>query len=591
MGNITNIKNFYSRSPIWKPRKHATPVLDGYVGAVANQSYPGSVWKEGSNYYAIAASGGHLYAWTGTSPTAFTQSNKFMPLGGAGTWDEVYIPTAFIRKIGGVYHAYYTGDNSSSGTGESQTFKLGLATSNSPITGYTKSLSNPIFNIASANTLFGFKMDNVIVTDMVFEGGVYYWFCAASDNSTRWAIYVATSTSHLGPITPMAVLFYGNDIDYKNNVLQLPSVFRTAWGWVMQYTIGMSVNTHQERNLRTAYCVGDIPNNFTLVDEDILNVGRRFTWDEMRVYGANWFKPIDDGAYKTLQQISGESILYYSGHDISGTNTGKTGAAFYTEIPDVRQGRTPKAITWASGNPIANIPNGLAWCKAGENCFRNKDGKVYQIANRYNNRSPLVSFYGQFPTYVAADAAYNNKPVMTFDGVNNFMSFGKGFGNPSSFSVFIVCDTSNVSFRNFLFGSIDAGGATDKMLHLLGVRTEVTGGFDCFITDGAGNFTNNRSSAQVFFANTPLIVGATYQNGDNFCTLYKNGIAIGTVSVSSAALSTGTHFNNVSLGRGGNWNSRYWPGRIAEIVMHSRVVTADERDDINGQLITEYGIV
>lgn len=83
--------------------------------------------------------------FSGTSPTSLTLGSEVLSPGTSGEWDDSQVRDPTIQKIGSTYYMWYTGSRNTAITD----FKIGLATSSSLTSGWTKHGSNPIFSRAS----------------------------------------------------------------------------------------------------------------------------------------------------------------------------------------------------------------------------------------------------------------------------------------------------------------------------------------------------------------------------------------------------------------------------------------------------------
>lgn len=585
--DIRSFNDYCIKFVSWNPIRYASnPVIAGFVGQATDQSYPPFVWKEGSTYYAMAESGNPICSWSSTDGKTFTQQNVIITNGTAGQFDDAYIYQPIIRKESSTYYLFY---GARQGTVYPYTQgSVGLATSTSPISGYTK--QGQFFTVADYNAVFNSNMDGIILADIIKISGTYYWFGIASDVS-RFEIFYGTSSSITTKPTPQAVLIKGIDIDKQLNLIQRPNIFKTFWGWAMTYTSGFQGEDMQERNVRSAYCTTTLPTSFTPVNEYVASplssaIGSS-TWENKRVYTDMFLKNIDDGSYQDLIQVDGYYRQYSSGHNLltdSPANQGYSGLFEYKDIPDLRKGRVvDTTITFNANASVAAIPNCLAWVDASDNCFYDINNLVWQINNKANKYAPLTSSDTFRPTYVAS--GINSLPVMRFGGTQ-IMQFGKGLGTPASWTQIIVLNQTTAATQMLIAGDANAAGSNNSLFNLVSITAD--GRIRGVIGNGT-NITLTQTNAGVFVDNTPTVIMVTYQNGDLFLNNYKNGVFQAGTTVVSDISSIGSFIGNMGLGGAGAYSQKVI-GDIAEYLMYSRVLTAGEMSTVTTYLRTKYNI-
>lgn len=555
-----------------------SPVLNGYTGKLSYQSYPPFIFKEGSTYYALAVSGDSICSWSSPDGVVFTQQNIVLTPGPG--WDAGYISNPVVRKIGSTFYLFYFGATTNTN------YKLGYATSTSPITGYTKYVSNPLFTVTDYNAVFNRNMEGVIVSDILNIDGTIYWFGTSVDES-RCDVWYGTSAAITIKPTPQTILFKGADADYMRSLIQLPRVFKTTWGWIMHFTVSSQQNDYQERNIRSAYCIGNNPTSFVLLDEDIINSGVPGKWDERRVYADYFLCHVDDDEYFNLLQVSGYYHQYYSGHTLTpGGNTGLSGLNKHINIPDIRNGRLPSSIIDNADAGVKNIGGILAYIEADNNCFYSPDTTVFQIHNSADKNNTLIGVENKGAKYTAN--GINNLPSLSFTGTE-VLKFGKGLDNPSSFTQFLVVKTTNMAALQILSGGADITGTNASTLNT--VQITALGAIRAAISDSVStNLTLSLTANGVVVVNTPLLITITYNNGDNFIKIYKDGVLQTTSEALNTAYNTGSVVKNWVLGRAGENTTYPFKGLMSFFGVYNKVLTSGELSVVHSYLINKYGI-
>jgi hypothetical protein len=593
--DVQAFKNHCIRASYFSGIKSSlNPVINGSTLSNPQSSYPPMVWKEGSTYYAMTDSlATDFPAFISSDGTTFTDSHIALNAGTTGAWDDSYIAGPLIRKVGSTYHMFYSGQNVSSGF-----FGIGHATNTSPTTAYTKDVSNPIFTAAMYNAVYNRNMDNVILGDVIMMGGGdCYWFVTAFDNA-RSEIILCHSTSLTSTITPIRILFKSGDVDSTRSILQEPTVHKTSWGWMIAFTIGTNnFPMHQERIIKTAYCLGGSPDTTWVVkNEAVVSVGDPGSWEGERAYGGRMFKTIDDSAWYNLLLDNSQYRFDYSGHSMPGIaapnfNTGKSGLVRYPSIPDIRNLRDPSFKAFTSIPVIDGISGGQAWVSAQEQTYFNTSMLVWQMNNRFDKNNILggIMTSSTSPTYVSA--AMNGLPVIRFDGVGNYLSFAKAFGNLASYTMFIVLSPLDFTVQRYLFGGADSGPSNASFYAATSIESASPGTVRTLFSDGnATHSTYDTTNAALFVSGTPAILTITYQNGNGFSTIYKNGVSVAVTNGGNNATSTGSTINNFSVGRLGDYDGKYMKGDMAEFGMYNRVLSGTEITNICNYLKTKYNI-
>jgi hypothetical protein len=137
----------------------------------------------------------------------------------------------------------------------------------------------------------------VFYGDLHRDGEAILWFASGDD----W-----TNFDEFGRIFTSSDLGLGA-------ILQQPAVVRIEDRYVLQFTAGTNINELRERSLYRVE--GPSPYKFGTNPDLLLEPGPEGSWDERRVYSAQWLKKQDGNYYEPLV-IDGCVRLYYSGHDL-----------------------------------------------------------------------------------------------------------------------------------------------------------------------------------------------------------------------------------------------------------------------------------
>ncbi|MFM6265549.1 MAG: hypothetical protein ACKPFA_03415 [Dolichospermum sp.] len=185
-----------------------------------------------------------------------------------------------------------------------------------------------------------------------------------------------------------------------------------------------------------------------------------------------------------------------------------------------------------------------------------------------NGRHVSQSTAANQPTYTAS--GLNRKPVLTFDGINDFLVSNAGTYGP------------NISM--FAVARQDGGSSYQRLLN---VRIDQFAFFGSFNANFATFFGNN--SWNDINANTPSIavtsarvLGVVNPTSGPVATPYVDGIAqntkTGTMGIS----------NGVDIGAIQSPNTHFWFGIVAEIIVINSAVTTTVRQLIEGYLAWKW---
>ncbi len=241
---------------------------------------------------------------------------------------------------------------------------------------------------------------------------------------------------------------------------------------------------------------------------------------------------------------------------------------------------------WLRADAITGVADGgavSAWNDANDN------GRSYEQGD--SNKQPLLVTTGE--------NTINNKPVLRFDGTNDFLQ-----GNTASLSAL----QNQPGASAFAVRKLDATGVSVNIL-TMSVGGGTAGRF--FITQGGdAHGRNNYStggrptdgSTPVVFADnstpktntSPAIqTGVTRFTGSQFsATSFANGVQAVTASTSSTASAfpnTASQAATIGSSIGGTGN--LFKGNIAEIILYPRALDTAERSVVENYLGAKYALI
>lgn len=233
----------------------------------------------------------------------------------------------------------------------------------------------------------------------------------------------------------------------------------------------------------------------------------------------------------------------------------------------------------------AKLPNLALWLDAADSSTITLNGStVSQWRDKSGNgRHASQNTAANQPTYTAN--GLNGKPVVTFDGSNDFMAFQTAFGTVTEFNAVIVwrTDASGVGNFDYLYQIGDGSNALS-----LNAASPTAGSFN-------GNYygLTSATTPSALDFNTAAVFNAAAITSHRIGTgtthnLWVNGSAR---TVPSWPSSLNVDSSNSGLGRFINNNAHFLQGYIAEIVFvtNSALSTAD-RQLLEGYLAWKWAL-
>lgn len=307
---MMSIITFYLLADIYVEHmgyKHnQNPVIDG-SSRDPTQSYPPTVVKIDGTYYCVTKTEAtDLVGFVSSDGVNWREKCKHTLKCSNSGWDrsKVSLPLLRFDPEQSEYHLYYTG-RSPDGTAA-----VGHAISENPLTDYTKTIDNPLCKVEDINNKLNSQFTQVSLSDIIKTSDEYLFFGTArsADDSIIW---IATGKKWTD-IRDFEILFRAADLNFAS-ILQTPSIVSVGDYYLMQFTAGENAVMLDERRLYLA--TGKTPFEFDIVSDPILVPGPEGSWDERRVYTAQWLKQ-QDGQYTQPELENGSIRLYYSGHDL-----------------------------------------------------------------------------------------------------------------------------------------------------------------------------------------------------------------------------------------------------------------------------------
>ncbi|MFM6882361.1 MAG: hypothetical protein ACKPKK_17225, partial [Dolichospermum sp.] len=182
-----------------------------------------------------------------------------------------------------------------------------------------------------------------------------------------------------------------------------------------------------------------------------------------------------------------------------------------------------------------------------------------------NGRHVSQSTAANQPTYTAS--GLNRKPVLTFDGINDFLVSNAGTYGPN-ISIFAVAQQNGGSSYQRI---VNIGSSVD----FFGFFGSFNGSFATFFGNGA-SWNDTTANTPSIAVTSARVLGVVNPTSGTAATPYVDGTAqntkVGTMGTANGVLIGSAHVN-----------SQFWSGIVPEIIIVNSAVTA-----AIGQLIGGY---
>lgn len=247
----------------------------------------------------------------------------------------------------------------------------------------------------------------------------------------------------------------------------------------------------------------------------------------------------------------------------------------------------PRAkITGAVGFTPTDLPNLKLWLDAADISTITKDGG--DLVSNWADKSGLGNDAVQGvstnqPLWQSASFGGNNKDSIFFT-INDFLDLGTVLSKFPDHTLFVV-----VNFGSTATGNVIAERKSDGAAATAGVTCYFSAGnLDNWYGDGTNfRITSGGSTVSV---GTDYSFNNTYESGDTLTVQRINGVNETETSGGGTATSIGGTKFKMSVGRTGDVNGQYITGNVAEIILCSSVITAQEILDTETYINNKYGI-
>ena len=183
----------------------------------------------------------------------------------------------------------------------------------------------------------------------------------------------------------------------------------------------------------------------------------------------------------------------------------------------------------------------------------------------------------------------SNNGSFTFDGTNDFIDLSTNLETGNNFSVFAWIYPTNINIRNHIIGN--SFTFTGSNGWSMATATNYNGTSNNFYLAIGADVALQSAYNESIIRNTWNYIGGTVLNGGENIILYVAGIAVTSNFVEILATNTITYnTQDMAIGRRVSTNQEYFIGRIAQVNIYNRVLTAQEIKQNYNATKKRYGL-
>ena len=183
----------------------------------------------------------------------------------------------------------------------------------------------------------------------------------------------------------------------------------------------------------------------------------------------------------------------------------------------------------------------------------------------------------------------SNNGSFTFDGTNDFIDLSTNLDTGNNFSVFAWIYPTNINIRNHIIGN--SFTYTGSNGWSMATATNYSGTSNNFYLAIGADVALQSAYNESIIRNTWNYIGGTVLNGGENIILYVAGTAVTSNFAEILATNTITYnTQDMAIGRRVSTNQEYFIGRIAQVNIYNRVLTAQEIKQNYNATKKRYGL-
>jgi hypothetical protein len=183
----------------------------------------------------------------------------------------------------------------------------------------------------------------------------------------------------------------------------------------------------------------------------------------------------------------------------------------------------------------------------------------------------------------------SNNGSFTFDGTNDFIDLSTNLDTGNNFSVFAWIYPTNINIRNHIIGN--SFTYTGSNGWSMATATNYSGTSNNFYLAIGADVALQSAYNESIIRNAWNYIGGTVLNGGENIILYVAGTAVTSNFAEILATNTITYnTQDMAIGRRVSTNPEYFIGKIAQVNIYNRVLTAQEIKQNYNATKKRYGL-
>lgn len=184
----------------------------------------------------------------------------------------------------------------------------------------------------------------------------------------------------------------------------------------------------------------------------------------------------------------------------------------------------------------------------------------------------------------------NKKPVIQFVAASStFLSFGTALGKPATYTILAAYSVTGLVNQMYVYGAGDSTGGAAKQWGVNFMNRFGTNGWPTWAHSDGTAYAYDTMNA-IFVSNKMAVTSDSFAGGLRTDEFRTNGIINGPVDTNgSATTNSGTAYN-YSIGRVGDFNSKYFDGYFTDMVHYINKLTDTQQTKLENSYNDYYAI-
>jgi hypothetical protein len=203
-----------------------------------------------------------------------------------------------------------------------------------------------------------------------------------------------------------------------------------------------------------------------------------------------------------------------------------------------------------------------------------------------NGRNVSQATAANQPTLTAS--GLNGKPVLTFDGVNDYLAAASPLIG-TTHSLFVLFTPTIENQTGSLFGQWSAGqtGRFTILVNQISSGAASAGFLNVFNSSSTQGGGSGGLSTEVAISNTPTLITSISTTGSEQWKLFKNGTEWDSATITSVY----TGVNSAIGSLNGTESSLPFDGTVSELISFPSILSTADRERLEGYFAWKWGLV